>query len=259
MTASHEIAFRAFGVPVVVGASSPDLLSRIARSLPPGWEADEGIEAEQHFTLLTEDGVTYLVRFDGGTIAASSDLEVALDVFESQLRAYVALNAPDLVFVHAGVVALGDRAILIPGVSFSGKSTLVAELVRAGATYYSDEYAVLDSRGRTLPYAKPVSLRHGTLSQQDYDVSELGGVAGDRAVPVGFVVVTRYLPGVEWKPRMISAGQGALALLANAIPARTRPVESLAVITRTVGGTTVLAGDRGDAAPVVEHILALLA
>jgi hypothetical protein len=32
--------------------------------------------------------------------------------------------------------------------SYSGKTTLVSELIRAGATYYSDEYAVIDERGR---------------------------------------------------------------------------------------------------------------
>jgi hypothetical protein len=31
----------------------------------------------------------------------------------------------------------------------------VAELVRAGATYYSDEFAVLDSRGRVHPFPRP--------------------------------------------------------------------------------------------------------
>ena len=50
---------------------------------------------------------------------------------------------PDPVFPT--IVTWGrGRAIVIPGRTFSGKSTLVAELVRAGATYYSDEYAVED-------------------------------------------------------------------------------------------------------------------
>jgi hypothetical protein len=40
---------------------------------------------------------------------------------------------------------LGPLAILIAGRSFSGNTTLAAELVRAGATYYSDEFKVVDS------------------------------------------------------------------------------------------------------------------
>jgi len=64
------------------------------------------------------------------------------------------------------VVAWRGRAILLPGRSYVGKSTLVMELVRAGAVYYSDEYAVLDARGRVHPFAQPVALREpdgGTL------------------------------------------------------------------------------------------------
>ena len=66
---------------------------------------------------------------------------------------HVANYAPDRVFVHAGVVAWRGRALVLPGTSFAGKTTLVAELVRAGAIYYSDEYAVLDEQGRVHPYS----------------------------------------------------------------------------------------------------------
>ena len=45
------------------------------------------------------------------------------------------------------MVAHGDRAILLPGGALTGKRTLVAELVRAGCTRYSDDYAVLDAEG----------------------------------------------------------------------------------------------------------------
>ena len=65
----------------------------------------------------------------------------------------------------------------LPGHSFSGKSTLVAALVRAGAVYYSDEFAVLDPDGFVHPYAKALSL---DVARQ---VEELGGVAGDEPLP----------------------------------------------------------------------------
>ena len=77
-----------------------------------------------------------------------------LDVFNSRVGWAIACFAPRRVFVHAGAVAWQGRAIIIPGASLSGKSTLVAELVRAGATYLSDEFAVLDSRRPGLPLPK---------------------------------------------------------------------------------------------------------
>jgi uridine kinase len=41
--------------------------------------------------------------------------------------------------------------IAIPGRSFSGKTSLVTALVRAGAVYYSDEFAVIDRDGLVRP------------------------------------------------------------------------------------------------------------
>ena len=65
---------------------------------------------------------------------------------------HLAERARNRIFIHAGVVGWQGRAIVIPGRSFSGKSTLVAALLQAGATYYSDEFAVLDGRGYVHPF-----------------------------------------------------------------------------------------------------------
>ena len=80
-------------------------------------------------------------------------------MLEMQLSTIIAIESRDFVAVHAGVVADGDRAIVMPGVSFSGKTTLVRALVEAGAVYYSDEYAMFDEAGRVHPYARQLSFR----------------------------------------------------------------------------------------------------
>ena len=49
---------------------------------------------------------------------------------------FVAERAPDHLFVHAGVVGWEGRAIVMPGASFAGKTTLVQAWLEAGATYY---------------------------------------------------------------------------------------------------------------------------
>ena len=88
-----------------------------------------------------------------------ADLALVLAMLDSELRGHVADHATDGFFIHAGVVAHRGRGIVIPGDSFSGKTTLVAELVRAGAGYYSDEFAVIDAEGLVHPYARPLSFR----------------------------------------------------------------------------------------------------
>src|SRR5258708_16040074 len=91
-------------------------------------------------------GYWNLLRF-----VRAREFDDVLEAFESHVQLTVAEHAPRRIFVHAGVVGWKDRAILIPGLSQSGKTTLVDQLIRAGATYYSDEYAVLDERGRDHP------------------------------------------------------------------------------------------------------------
>jgi hypothetical protein len=145
-------------------------------------------------------------------------------------------------------VAWRGRAILLPGRSFRGKSTLVAALVRAGATYYSDEYAVLDDRGRVHPYARPLSLRReGGLGAARLPVEALGGTVGEHPLPVGLVAVTHYRAGAQWRPRRLSPGQATLALLNETVAARSRPVTALRTLHRVAAGAATFRGVRGEA------------
>ncbi|HEX8149747.1 MAG TPA: hypothetical protein VF591_21385 [Pyrinomonadaceae bacterium] len=176
--------------------------------------------------------------------------------FESDLQLYVAERAPRRVFVHAGVVGWKGRAVVIPGRSLSGKTTLVAELVRAGADYYSDEYAVLDREGRVHPYARPLAVREGDgLKQTRRRVGEFGGRAGTVPLPVGLVVVSRYERGAGWRPRRLTSGECVLELLSNTVPARRSPARALSALTQAAAGATTLAGPRGEAATVAQAIL----
>ena len=82
------------------------------------------------------------------------------------MRAHVALHAPDRIFVHAGRRRAPRPRARPAGAELLGKTTLVAALVRAGATYYSDEFAPLDADGLVHPYAQPLSLRDGRVVAQ---------------------------------------------------------------------------------------------
>jgi hypothetical protein len=98
---------------------------------------------------------------------------------------------PYRVFVHAGVVGWKGKAIVIPGRSHSGQSTMVAELVRAGASYYSDEYAVFDYRGRVHPFPKDLELRDcGAFRQTRFGVETFGGQTARKPIPVGLMMET---------------------------------------------------------------------
>ena len=137
-------------------------------------------------------------------------------MLEFHLVSHVADVSPSRVFVHSGAVGWQGQGILLPGESMSGKSTLVAELVRAGAEYYSDEFALLDPEGRLHPYPRPISLREGAaLQQTDYPIEEFGGRLGTEPLPVGMVLFATHREGARFRPRRLSRGQGTLQLVSH--------------------------------------------
>ena len=231
--------------------------------LPPGWKpANSAVVVNMYSLLMSNNSANSNVRrfnllYAGGIRAARSlDPELVLKIFESDIQIYVGILARRRIFVHAGVVEWQGQAIVIPGKSMSGKSTLTAELVRAGATYYSDEYAVLDERGRVHPYPRQLGLRlPGTAEQTKVRAEALGGRIGSKPLPVGMIVVSQYRAGARWRPRKLSPGEGALQVLANTVPARTRPEESLNSIQQAVSNARILKGRRGDAKETAEFIL----
>lgn len=257
------MALTAYEVSVGVRTDDPRALGAVAERLPPGWRPSASPHVSRLYSLITggADGGRGVRRFQllyagAELIARSLDPGVVLERFESDLQLYVAERAPRRIFVHAGVVGWKGRAVVIPGRSLSGKTTLVSELVRAGADYYSDEYAVIDREGRVHPYARPLAVRAGDgLRQTRKTVEEFGGRAGEGSLPIGLVVVSRYERGTSWCPRPLTPGECVLELLSNTVPARRSPTRALSVLTKAAAGASALDGPRGEAAAVAEVIL----
>lgn len=258
-------SFTSFGVRVGIRVNDPQLLSRIPDYLPPEWKPARSPVVDRLYSLKaggegTRPGIRRynLLYSDLIKVARSLDLEEVLDRFEADLQMHIAEFAERRVFVHAGVVGWRGRAILVPGRSFAGKTTLIAELVRAGATYYSDEYALLDSQGRSHPYARKLAIRDSEGHQQKLSAEELGGKSGSKPLPVGLVVLTSYKEDSRWRPRRLSSGKGALALLDNTVSIRRQPQRALAAVHQVAAQAAFIKGTRGDAAKAAEEILKMV-
>ena len=246
--------FTSFGVPVQLTLEGPGLDERVLDILPPGWRASRPTATAAQFGLRQIGAGAYELRLNGDTLLQHVGLDLALGALDARIRLHIAANASGWTFVHAGVVAYAGRALILPGESFAGKTTLVKTLVEAGATYYSDEYAVLDHDGRVHPYPRRLSLR-GATDTEERHVSELGGVAGVDPAEVALVALITYVPDAVWQPRRLSAGQGVAAVLTHAIPAHDRPRQSLRAVSRAVSGAQVLEGDRGEAGAAAAALL----
>jgi hypothetical protein len=251
------------GVRIGVRANTAEALAGLQEYLPPDHRASRSEIVDRLNSVRAappsrRPGVRgyHLLYAGASRLARVMDLQEAYRLMESDLHLYVAEKAPRRIFVHAGVVAWKGRAIVIPGRSFSGKSTLVAALVKAGATYYSDEFAVFDDLGRVHPFARPLSLRQpGDAPALRCPVEALGGRAGRKPLPLGLVVLSEYREGARWRPRSLTAGEAMLGLLSNTVPARGRPAASLATLSKAIHGTPALKSKRGEAEEIIEFLL----
>jgi hypothetical protein len=255
-----------YGVRVGIRVNDPRLLDGLVPHLPPAWKPGRSAVVDRLVSLwvdpsTTEPATPTRLYAERSRLVRTHSLGHALAILESEIRQAVAAESRRRVFVHAGVVGWRGRAIVIPGRSRSGKTTLVAELVRAGADYYSDEFAVLDRGGRVSPFPKPLSIRGPggcDVHARQRTVEELGGVRGQRPLRVGLVVLTDHSPGARWRPERLSAGRAVLEMLSHTVPARLRPEACLEALDRAVAGALVLRGVRGEARDTARRILAWL-
>ena len=254
---------QSYGVKIGIRASKSGALERLVPLLPPQWEP---IEPPRRLDTLYSWVVggerrpnvrAFDIMYEGaGRIARTLKPEELFEAFETGLRLTLALLSRRFVFIHAGVVGWRGRAILIPGRTFTGKSTLVEALVRAGAEYLSDEYALLDRNGRVHPFAKPISLRMPeTFEQRPRSLVELGGRTADGPIKVGAILQTRFQEGAKSRFREASSGQGVLALIANAVAARFAPSRVVSRASSAGADALVLRGPRGEAQEAAQRLL----
>jgi hypothetical protein len=256
-----ERSLSCYGVPIGIRASEPAVLEDLQERLPPDFRPARARRVERVYSLVAGGpaaarGIRHfnLLYVNEVRLARSLGLPEVLRAFEMDVERYVAEHARRRLFLHAGVVGWQGRAIVIPGQSMSGKSSLVAALLEAGATYYSDEYAVLDDHGLVHPYPRALCLRDAPATAPRPPAVS-GGKTPLAPLPVGLVLVSRYRAGARWRPRALSPGRAGIELLAHTVAARRRPAGALAVLARALSGARALKGARGEAGALVETLL----
>jgi hypothetical protein len=233
---SVRISGSCLGVPLTFDVDDA-LAPRFTALLPHGWQDGTADEDARSWSVST--------AFDLVGVLNDAELHVA-----EQVAGFIA--------IHAGAVAFDDRAILIPGRSLSGKSTLTEALVRRGGTYYSDEFALLDDAGRVHPYARPLTMR-ATQSEPARSIEpQTLQAVGERPVPVALVAYVHYRPDASWDVVDVSPGEGTLALIDNAVAAQTRSDEVLRHCAAAARQAKFVRGVRGEAPDAVDEVLRLL-
>lgn len=126
------MAVEAYGVKLGVRVNHPVALEHIPSYLPPQWQLAQSSEVDHLCSMIwggtpTRRGVRrYHILYSGpGRVARTLQADEMLQELASTLDFGVAVRSAEKVFVHAGVVGWKDQAILIPGRTHSGKTTLV--------------------------------------------------------------------------------------------------------------------------------------
>jgi hypothetical protein len=227
------------GVPLQVRISDEFLLPQLARLLPFGTVIGASHDPEAQTFLLSPS--------------------VSSEQFTRDVMVYVANHGPDRVFLHAGVVGWQGRALLLPGPSFAGKTTLTAALVQAGATYYSDEYALIDHCGWVHPYPRDLQIRKPRgETQTSVPISALRGCTGEAPLRVALVVFAEYEAGALWDPQTVSHGLAVLEMLRHAIPVQRTPARVMSSLSEMLKGATACRSKRGEASLTARLLLASL-
>lgn len=256
------IYYESFGVRIGIEAENGIALNEFfvdfRRGLSDNYKEIDRNEVEHLFQLRkSETGNRFELLKDGKNYHSSQTTELIFGHLDTQMRVTIAENAVGKVFLHAGAVGWKGKAIIIPGKSFFGKTTLVAALAKKGALYYSDEYAVLDEKGFVHPFPKMLSLRGiiDNFRQLDVSIEKLGGKSGNKEIPVGMILFTEYESESIWEPTDLSMGEGIMALIPHTIPIRKDPEFSLNVLNKIVNRAIISKTQRGEAEVFAEIIL----
>ncbi len=258
----HAVDLVSYGVPFRLSAKTGALLDLMRQHAPFGSVECRSAwpDARTFAVRSTEPEARYQVTADDELLLESKTLGPALIQLGGHMMIHVAEYAPEHVFIHSGVVAWEDRALLLPGQSHAGKSTLVAELVRAGATYYSDEFALLDCEGKVHPFPRDLQMREpGKPDQTPIPLSELNGRAGAESLTVAMVVFTEFAEGGCWAPEPVSPGRAVLEMLLHSTPVQRTPGRVLATLSAVMGHARAWRSQRGEAGVAARSLLAALA
>lgn len=268
--------FRLLGVDLTVYVTPPDAspaglvrryLDRFARDvdpddqLPPDRPGSSGRAAVSYEIRTPGAGenlellrTRYQLIRDGALIYLSDTPGGLIDGLEWNLNGRVAARHTGYLTLHAGVVARGGRALIVPAASGSGKTSLTCALLRAGCAYLSDEAAVIDPATLLAhPYSKPLGIKDrewlaeqiGPLPSgpECWDLSTAGtwrihpgrfAACQEEPVPVGWIVVPDGRSDVAPSPRPLARADALRALLNNCFNPDLHGARAIAVLSELV-------------------------
>lgn len=213
----HKLHFKILNLPIRIESNSDQFLQDVGnifhyfKVFRPNPDVNDG----SSFCVSIDQ--TSTITFGNDIIYRSPHYRYILEYFEYKIYTLLINRFSDYYLIHAGVVAHDNKAILLPGRSGGGKTTLIAGLLKNGFRYLTDEIGIIDPHTlRVYPFPKPLNMKIGSLSLFDNFEPEMevikknemsivdkihhvfvnsGSVQViDKPVAVGDIVFVRYNP-----------------------------------------------------------------
>jgi len=135
------------------------------------FESSPGEVIDFHITLKRPHGPRrwwqgqVIFELDGYSPFAPFPFDHAYPLFEWGLNWCIASRAHQYLMFHSAVLVRdADRAIIMPAVPGSGKSTLCAALMASGWRLLSDEFGIIRmDDGMLLPLPRPIPLKNASI------------------------------------------------------------------------------------------------
>ena len=259
MTSSTSFEVSAFDLRIKANSQTEYLRDLLDRYIFPTFgRAPAGSAPPDLYVQIEHAAGKYRLLINEALVATSTDPQLLIPDMIQQLDEAIIPRLIGLRAVHAGAVQIGNRALVLPGRSHAGKSSLVAELLRHGAAYLSDEYALIDVSGRVHPYPRPILLRNGDSVRKPVLPGEVSAQVVSTPLPIGWIMELEYQDGVQWKTPAVPQSQGLMILLRHTPHALADTPDLIGTFTRAVAGAVTFSGYRMDAKSAAGEILRLL-
>jgi hypothetical protein len=222
-------------------------------------------------------GYEHALARDGKTIATAGSSEGLIGALIQRINVAAIESWTAGPICHAGGVARGGQAIVLPADQEAGKTTLVTALVRAGFDYITDEAVAFDEHGVITPFPKPLSIDPGSwhlfpelepredLPSDAYKVDQWqvppdairpGAVSG--RCRAAWLVFPRYRSGAQSALEPITRAEALIELSKNTFgfSARSRElIDPMAEIVRGAECHRLVVGGLDEACDLIEVLV----
>ncbi len=126
--------------------------------------------ADFHISIKRQKGLRHYLQpqvvfiIDGQQPFEPFPLNHAFPLFEWGLNWCIARRAHQNLMLHAAVVEKNGKALILPAIPGSGKSTLSAALALSGWRFLSDEFTMIRPQdGKIMPIPRPTPLKNTAI------------------------------------------------------------------------------------------------